>query len=675
MKRKQKKILLATLFSCAVCVGGFGVACQPQEPYVATVTGFDIPTVLNYYYGSCIDVLDPIVLDDLGNVLDVTGAVYTKDGDAVQTEYGKFFAEDWDGYTITYSVKTQDGVTHEKSSQINVVTATIDETIALKNVGEATTFDVLDVLSADQRAAMAAWQAYDGVKYTLTSKVSGKSWELSDTTVDFSIYPKSYYSFAIELPIGYPAQSEKMFACSVDFYNEADGVVWADDTLSMDYLFMKDSAMQGEIVTENLPTGAQATEYYRVQVGASAPNTQYYLFSVAGLHSKEYYQHWKDTGAAAFKEYTLKFDFYYRSETNTDSNSDGKYTYFQMNGTPNTHYFESTWVTLELTMDEVLKYMSAYNDPTNLYFDASYQETVNMVYSVSKTYEGYDIDGYVGNFRFADELNLSAVENPATALVDMKGKMSFDYTDLLDEEKQAEFARYEENYEIVWTLNGATVTDWTNVDGVYDVVATLKTGGEDVPVYKQTVDFYNSNDGYVWIDEISMDYLVLKTSKPTAEVVTANLPTGALADKYYRVSIEQTTPQTEFYVFSVKAKHSKAYYEKMLAEVTSAGKEYALKFDLYHTSATNGYTYSYFHINGTNGIAGAATVEIYEETWNTVTISLADLVKNYDAYADETNLTHDYSYQETANMVYSSSAQYDGWDIDGYYGNFRMVEV
>ena len=108
MKRKQKKILLTMLFSCAVCVGGLGVACQQQEPYVATVSGFDIPTVLNYYYGSCIDVLDPIVLDDLGNVLDVTGVVYSKDGDVVQTEYGKFFAEDWDGYTITYSVKTQD---------------------------------------------------------------------------------------------------------------------------------------------------------------------------------------------------------------------------------------------------------------------------------------------------------------------------------------------------------------------------------------------------------------------------------------------------------------------------------------------------------------------------------------------------------------------------------------
>ncbi len=668
MKRKQKRILLATLFSCVVCAAGLGVACEQKEPYVATLTGFDIPAVLNYYYGDCIDVLDPIVLDDLGNVMDVNGKVTTKDGVSVEVEYGKFFAEDWEGYVVEYTVQTQDGVTHTKRSEINVVNAALHNEVSLVDVGTATSYDVLDILSQEQSDAMAAWQAFDGVKYTLTSKISGRTWELSDTTVDFATYPKSYYSFAIEMPMGYPAQSEAVFSCAVDFYDEADGLVWLDD-LTMDTLFMKDGAMQGEIVKENLPAGATASEYYRVRVEESNANTQNYLFSVAGLHSKEYYEAWQEKAEKTFKKYTLQYDFYYTSEANTDSNSDGEYTYFQMNGTPNTHYFENQWVTFELTLDEVLRYMAAYNDPTNLHFDASYNETTNMVYSVSKWHYGCDIDGYVGNFRFVEEADLSAMENPVTALVDMKGKSSFDYTDLLSAEKKAEFARYEESYQIVWTLDGKTVTDWTALDGAYEAVATLQMDGEEIPVYKQTVDFYNSDDGFVWIDEISMDYLVMKSSNPTAEVATQGLPTGATASAYYRISIGSTEAKSALYVFSVTAKHSKAYYEKLLADATAAGKEYALKFDFYHTSATNDYTYSYFQMNGT------ANTHFYEETWNTVEISLADLVKNYDIYGDAANANHDASYQETWNMVYSTSVQHDGWDTDGYFGNFRLEEV
>ncbi len=674
MTIKSKKLWLALLSCGALTATLAACGCTPQTPYESTLTGFEFPQTLNYYYGACVDVLDPIVLDDLGNVMDIDATVTTKDGEAVKVEYGKFFAVDKDGYTIRYTVKTQDNKVHERTSTLNVVEALYDNEVKLLDVDGATSYDILNILSEDQRAAMLAWQGFEGVTYTLTSKINAKSVDLENTTVDFTALPKSYYTFAIEMPIGYPAKQEKVFTCNVDFYDAADGIEWVGDTLSLDYLFMKDASMTGEIVKEGLPAGAAAEEYYRVKIGENEPNAAHYLLSVAGLHSREYYEEWQKHAAEKFQKYTFAFDFYYSSVSNENSSADGEYSSFRINGTQNTNYFENKWYTFELDFDKLLQYFPAYNDPANIYIDASYSETVNMISSTYSSYYGSDIDGYIGNFRFVETLDLSAVENDELALIDMKDKTSFDFLSLLGEEKKAEIEDYATKYDVVWTLDGNAVTDWAKVDGIYEVMATVNTGAENIPVYKQTVDFYNSGDGLVWVDTLDLKHLVLKNSAMTGAIVNTDLPTGAVAGEYYHVGVPQSADKAFDYVFSVTAKHSKAYYELWKEKAEASFKKYTLSVDFYlsstaNTKHNNDGEYIYFYLNGTPNAA------YYEGTWTTLEITLDELINNYEAYGDSSYINYDKTHSQAWNMVYCTDISYEGIDLTALWGNFRFAET
>lgn len=158
---------------------------------------------------------------------------------------------------------------------------------------------------------------------------------------------------------------------------------------------------------------------------------------------------------------------------------------------------------------------------------------------------------------------------------------------------------------------------------------------------------------------------MLKSGDMSGELATENLPGGATESTYYHVTIPTTTAQTSAYVFSVKAVHCKKYYQKWLNK-----GNYALQFTFIHTSEgvkNEGYSASQFYINGNSD-------NYTMSEWYTVTIPFETLLNDFDVYGDIDNNWGDGS-SDGANMVYSADAQYYGYDIDGYFGGFRLVEV
>ena len=677
MKHSKIKIL-AALFSCSLLAVGLGIGCtdkgktsasssEPSE-HVSSLIGFDIPESGNYYYGDCITVLDPLVLDDIGNVMDIVSTVKNASGETVSTEYGKFFAEDKNGYTVEYKITTLDGKTHVKTMAINVIEAIKETQVKLVEIGDKTTYDLLSLLPDDQKATIEKFKDSGMVSYSLTPANATESVPLTDTTIDFTVNEKAYYNFKVEFPMGNDEKVEAIYTCGVDFYSEKDGMVWqSDNGLSLSDLICKDvesrTKMQKSIVSgDDLPDGAVADEYYLVSIPASL-EYDVYAFSVVGIHSKAYYEMFHERSKESGIAYNLEYDFYHYTTTpvKNEEGEEYNFTHFTINGEeiqPSMH----EWHTVSISIGDLLEKWDSYADIMQ------YNSQANMIWSNSVSHYHHDLIGYWGNFRTTR--TTETTENDGAILVDMNGKSSFELMDILDEETKTRLETYMANGgEIVWTLNGEQITDFSALEGVYDVVATLKTATSEDPVYMSQVDFYNSADGLVWIKGLSMDNLMLKQSAMTGEIVTSGLPEGATASEYYHVSVPTTTAQTSGYTLSVTAIHSKAYYEMMLAQAQAELQSYTLKFDFYHTSqglTDAGYSMTYFHVGG-------APVEAYSVgEWYTLEISLETLIKHFNGYADMTNIKGDGSYSDEVNMIYSTEAQYYGYDTDGYFGNFRF---
>lgn len=681
---KKTKMLIISLSAAIAALalvgygGGLAKNCQggknpsnssSSDPstHVSSLVGFDIPERGNYYYGDCIDVLDPIVLDDVGNVMDISSTVKNSAGESVDVEYGKFFAEDKGGYTVEYKIVTLDGRSHVKTMQINVVEAVKETQVKLVEVGDATTYDLLALLPEDQKATVEKFSETGEVTYSLTPANATESLPLQSTTIDFSVTEKAYYDFKVEIPMGNEAERAAIYSCGVDFYREKDGMVWQSQSgLSITDLVCKDvesrTKMEKSVVSgDDLPDGNAADEYYLVSIPASL-EYDVYAFSVLGIHSKEYYEIFYEKSQQSGLFYTLQFDFYHYTTTpvKNEVGEEYNFTHFTING-EETQPTMNEWHTVSVALGDLLSNWDAYADVMR------YNSASNMIWSNSVSHYHHDLIGYWGNFRATRAAERTETEG--AILVDMKDRTQFDYTEILDEETKTRLEKYALDGEIVWTLNGEEVIDFSEIDGAYEVKATLVLDGESVPVYTAEVDFYDSSDGLVWIDGLSMENLAIKQSEMTGEIVTADIPEGAAASEYYHISVPTTTAQTSGYVFSVKAAHSKAYYEWWLRRANEAGATVTLKFDFYHTSqdlVDAGYNQTYFHVGGREVTAFAVG------EWHTVEISLETLVKHFNAYADMTNVKGDGSYAEEVNMIYSTEAQYYGYDTDGYFGNFRF---
>ena len=155
MKNKKKYCLILSVATTA-CLGMgtmlCATGCKPKEqtPVEVSLTGFDVPEILNYEYGSSIDVTPPIVVDNYGNVVDVSCTVKDSAGNPVAVSYGRFFAED-DAYTFEYQAKTLDGKTHNKLVHINIVESFFDLGTQLVDVETSTKYDFTQSFSTEEK--------------------------------------------------------------------------------------------------------------------------------------------------------------------------------------------------------------------------------------------------------------------------------------------------------------------------------------------------------------------------------------------------------------------------------------------------------------------------------------------------------------------------------------------
>lgn len=670
---KLSKIkLLVVLLTCSLFLFGLSAGCscndnenKQDKADLGVLNGFDIPEHSNYFYGDCIDVLDPIVIDGIGNVLDVTATVKTSSGEKLETEYGKFFAEDLKGYTVTYKIVGLDNKEHTKETKINVVKAVKDVEVKLLDVGDENSFELSNLLPDEQKAVLSEFASE--ISYSFARANSTEKISLNGTTVDFTKVPKAYYSFKAELPIGSENEYQPIYSCEVDFYNSNEKMVWQDnDSLFLSDLICKDCESATKMVKSvasgnDLPNGAQAAEYYYVTI----PTSQLYdvyAFSFMGMHSKAYYEKYYNQAKAQGFSYTIEYDCYQWTTNPTYKTEDGETaiftaTEFTMYGEHNVLVDMKSWKTFSVSLETIL-------DKWDICSSSAVSSENDSVYSNNVEFYHHDFYGYWGNFRTVTAVD--SAESTDTLLVD-KTKNNFSYNQLLDEETSKKFEKYKESGTIVWTLNGKEVTDFTSLYGLYQATAVLKlANNEEITIYKAQVDFYDSTEtSPVWIKELSLDNLVLKSGDMSGELATENLPGGATESTYYHVTIPTTTAQTSAYVFSVKAVHCKKYYQKWLNK-----GNYALQFTFIHTSEgvkNEGYSASQFYINGNSD-------NYTMSEWYTVTIPFETLLNDFDVYGDIDNNWGDGS-SDGANMVYSADAQYYGYDIDGYFGGFRLVEV
>ena len=250
---------------------------------------------------------------------------------------------------------------------------------------------------------------------------------------------------------------------------------------------------------------------------------------------------------------------------------------------------------------------------------------------------------------------------------------------MLDEKLKARFEECKKQGEIVWTLNGVEDDNLFDKEGVCEAQAIWQLNGEEILLYKATVDMYNSADGLVWRTAFSTEDVLRKDfisdKKLQVELATDGIPDGAGANLYYKISIDGSEAGSSLYLFSLAGQHSKEYYSYWLEDGLQKNVQYCLQFEFWHNSEIVAVYegveydgYGEFHINGVRQVYN-------EQQWYTVSIPLADIVANWDVYhnPDDTNYVAGEGITEY-NLIWSDNVNYYGLDMTGYFGNFVITK-
>lgn len=250
-----------------------------------------------------------------------------------------------------------------------IVDKTLDTTVNLADVSES--FDYISMLRVNGKtSAVETLSAYEASDITWT--IDGET--ISDVSTLRGIHD-----------VAATNGEKKLYSGTIDFYNSDDGIEWVDNNnLSLDNAYTKIAGMTKEIKSANLPAGATASQYYYITDGENGASIDF-EFSIGAIHSKAYYEMWKEKGVT-----TLKFDIY-----NADSSNTNYYCYsmdHNTNMTNGTLFWvnANVWTTVELSIEKVLSNFENMVDetkggPQNNMFKAGEKDYVCML--------------YVGNFR------------------------------------------------------------------------------------------------------------------------------------------------------------------------------------------------------------------------------------------------------------------------------------
>ena len=260
---------------------------------------------------------------------------------------------------------------------------------------------------------------------------------------------------------------------------------------------------------------------------------------------------------------------------------------------------------------------------------------------------------YIGNFQAKIA---GAITDATINLADISG--AFDFVEMLTKNGKTDAAAFLNAHQALGALtmeiDGLIVTDVRALEGIYTV--TVRRGG--IALYTGEVDFYDANDGCVWVNNAAFDLenVRLKGAGMTKSVIEKDALSDEIkanaSDGQYFVLNDDKETEDSYFVFSVIGMHSKAYYEMWKDKGATA-----LKYDVYSISSST--TGNYFYNNGTGEWIPGTT----ELKWYTVEIAMETLLENFESYATDSY------FAKEKNMLFAENHAYT---YTMYVGNFRV---
>ncbi len=515
-------------------------------------------------------------------------------------------------------------------------------------------YDLTSLLSADDKAAIGEENLS-----RLTWKLNG---EAVSSQVDVETLDGLYEVTLSESIFG--AYDIVYFKAAIDFYKEADGLVWAPTSgLKTSDVLIKDTKATVSIVKDNLPSSLSAGEYYRVSSTDCKGN-----FKLSVLrHSKKYYQMWQDKATALGASFTISYDVYYSTNVEISFSAGfgntGYWSMFDCGELKPEQVREDTQWTYTCSLGKLITYYDNFVDASKTSIAAwSYTNMVTWTDGSNYTGENVTMDFYFGNVKtvFNSNSDVYIDKSSTTTLVDLNGVEDYDFTELytavaLTEDETTALS----SLALTWKVNGEVVTDWDKIEGVCTVTASTGFDCYDIVHFQTKVDFYNSADGMVWLlnSGLSTDNMLCKGSAMSKSIVTDNLPTGAAANEYFYVTAPYKGSD-QWYTFSVKGLHTKAYYEMWQTKTAETNQTYYVQFDFWHNSDSRTSNKSTFFV-------GNGEVSCQEQQWYTLEVSLDWIITNWS------NFTASNNGNPNQNFVYCYTSRNYGDDYQAYVGNFQ----
>ncbi len=378
-------------------------------------------------------------------------------------------------------------------------------------------------------------------------------------------------------------------------------------------------------LTTEIPSGGTAnTQYYKV-----TGESERYAFSLAPIHSKAYYERYKD------QAFALSFEYYLQAE----SKDSGVTVKSAFTATPETVVWDESdvekWHTATIALESLLENWDGgqltVRDFSRLALLDGVAYTGGVLAGASAVKESV---AYFGNYSFKSNLSKVDTITVEDTLLDVKDKTAFDLSSLVPEEDEGYFGRIAAMSDdgVTWTMqpvhgSGAAVTLDSEVvtvstlqTGYYTVCGNVSQDGNYYPLFQANVDFYNSETPLEWNDVLA-EYFTFETLSGGAATVTSSVVNSAAGrtGAYMSMAIESEVTTT------LLPKHSKAYYESVVPQTDS------LYFDYYieNPTAINGDLTTVYFANKYDGSFGQYHVQRKLNTWLTEYVPIKDFVLTY----------------------------------------------
>jgi len=194
-------------------------------------------SVFEVQFGESVFITTPVVVDGVGNVLEVSKKISVRGGEEITLTAGSFFAMDAIGYTVDYTIKTLDGKTHSASASVNVLGAdtmwvgdgliidvsdlALAKQARLVNLNRSISFELTKLLSVEQKAKLEEFSKLGEIVWNIVENGQEKQ-VLAQTQVPV----KEKVTYTVYAQLKADDYVSVVFADVVRFYSS--GSVWID---------------------------------------------------------------------------------------------------------------------------------------------------------------------------------------------------------------------------------------------------------------------------------------------------------------------------------------------------------------------------------------------------------------------------------------------------------------